>query len=113
VNVPAHPWLFSLHDRHLGHLRRYRPADVEAIARRHGFEVVRSTPLFATTLLLLITWRHVVQPALRLRERESDVGMRLPRPLDRVLYALARLEGWVARLRLLFGSSHLLIARKR
>jgi SAM-dependent methyltransferase len=112
VNVPAHPWLFSLHDRHLGHLRRYRPAEIEALARAQGLEVARSTPLFATTLVLLLLWRRLVQPAFGLRENASDVGVRLPWLLDRALYAAARLEGWAARLRLPFGSSHLLIARK-
>jgi 2-polyprenyl-3-methyl-5-hydroxy-6-metoxy-1,4-benzoquinol methylase len=112
INVPAHPWLFSLHDRHLGHLRRYRPAEIEALARAQGLEVARSTPLFATTLLLLVLWRRLVQPALALRETASDVGMRLPWLVDRVLYGIARLEGWAARARLPFGSSHLLIARK-
>jgi len=112
VNVPAHPWLFSLHDRHLGHLRRYHPAEIEALARRHGLEVERSTPLFATTLLLLLLWRRVLQPAFGLRETASDVGVRVPWLLDRALYGIARLEGWAARLRLPFGSSHLLIARK-
>jgi SAM-dependent methyltransferase len=113
ANVPAHPWLFSLHDRHLGHLRRYRPAEIEALARRHGLDVVRSTPLFATTLVLLVLWRRVLQPSFGLREAQSDVGVRVPWLLDRALYSIARLEGWAARLHLPFGSSHLLIARKR
>ena len=62
ANVPTPPWLFSLHDRHLGHLRRYRPGEIEALARRHGLDIVRSTPLFATTLVLVVLWRRVLQP---------------------------------------------------
>jgi SAM-dependent methyltransferase len=112
VNVPSHPWLFSLHDRHLGHLRRYRPAEIEALMEAAGLQVVRSTPLFATTLVMLVLWRRLAQPALGVRRESSDVGVRLPWLLDRTLYAIARAEGRIARMGLPFGSSHLLIARK-
>jgi SAM-dependent methyltransferase len=112
VNVPSHPWLFGPHDHHLGHRRRYRPADIEGLLRRSGMQIVHSTPLFATTLLVLALWRRGLQPALRLRQRESDVGYRAPRPVESILYAIARLEGWVARVGLPFGSSHFVLARK-
>ncbi len=50
VTVPAHPGLFSDHDRMLGHFRRYRPQEVrELIATT--FDVV-ATGSFFTTLLL-------------------------------------------------------------
>jgi len=47
VGVPAHPLLFSDHDRALGHFRRYRPRDV--LAQVGGWiDVVEHGPLFAT-----------------------------------------------------------------
>lgn len=112
VNVPAHPWLFGDHDVRLGHVRRYRPREAEAIVRAAGLEVVHATPLFMTTLLLLVVWRKLVQGALGVQPRRSDVSLALPRPLDAALYLVARLEGWVSHARLPFGSSHLVVARK-
>jgi SAM-dependent methyltransferase len=35
VSVPAHPWLFSDHDRMLEHHRRYRPVELRALVSRH------------------------------------------------------------------------------
>jgi SAM-dependent methyltransferase len=112
VNVPAHPWLFSAHDAHLGHVRRYRPAAIEALVVRHGFRLVHATPLFLTTLGLLIVWRRVIQRWLAVPGPGSDVGRTMPRLLDTMLYGLARCEGFVARVGLPCGSSHLVIAAK-
>ncbi|MET0326341.1 MAG: methyltransferase domain-containing protein [Ilumatobacteraceae bacterium] len=46
-SVPAHPRLFSDHDRMLEHHRRYRPAQLRALVERH-LHVVRSGSLFTT-----------------------------------------------------------------
>ena len=112
VHVPAHPWLFSSHDEHLGHRRRYRPREVSALLREAGFEVLHATPLFMTTLVLLGAWRQGVQRLLRWRTDRSDVSMSLPGPADAVLYAVSRAEGEMARLRLPFGSSQFVLARR-
>ena len=112
VHVPAHQWLFSSHDEHLGHRRRYRPRDLERLLRDSGFDIVHATPLFATTLLLLAGWRKGVQPLLGLRTDRSDVSLGLPGPVDSTLYGLARVEGALARVRLPFGSSHFVLARR-
>jgi SAM-dependent methyltransferase len=112
VNVPAYPWLFGDHDVRLGHLRRYRPGEIEAHVRAAGLEVLHATPLFTTTLLLLVAWRKLVQGRLGVKPRRSDVSLTLPAPLDAALYLVARLEGWVSHARLPFGSSHLVVARK-
>jgi 2-polyprenyl-3-methyl-5-hydroxy-6-metoxy-1,4-benzoquinol methylase len=45
VSVPAHPALFSEHDRLLGHHRRYRPAEIARLVHRR-FDVVTEGPLF-------------------------------------------------------------------
>jgi SAM-dependent methyltransferase len=111
VNVPAHPWLFSPHDAQLGHQRRYRPRQIESMIVGQGFRIWHATPLFATTLLLLLAWRPLLRVSRDLACR-SDVGRRLPRALDRLLYGIARLEGWIARIGLPFGSSHLVLAER-
>jgi SAM-dependent methyltransferase len=113
VHVPAHPWLFSSHDEHLGHRRRYRPAELTSLLRDAGFDIVHTTPLFMATLLMLAVWRQGVQRLLRCRTEQSDVSMALPRPVDEILYRIARVEGEVARFRLPFGSSQLAVARRR
>jgi SAM-dependent methyltransferase len=113
VHVPAHPWLFSSHDVHLGHRRRYRPRELSALLREAGFDLVHATPLFMTTLVLLGVWRQGVQRVLRLRTDRSDVSMSMPGPADALLYAVSRAEGEVARLRLPFGSSQFALARRR
>ncbi len=110
VHVPAHQWLFSSHDEHLGHRRRYGPRRLERLLTDAGFRIVHSTPLFATTLLLLAGWRKGVQPLLGLRTDRSDVSLGLPGPIDSTLYGLARVEGALARVRLPFGSSHFVLA---
>lgn len=112
VHVPAHPWLFSTHDEHLGHRRRYRPRELMHLLREAGFEPLHATPLFTTTLVLLAVWRQGIQRLLRLRADRSDVSMSMPRPADTLLYAIARCEGVVARLGLPFGSSHFALVRR-
>ena len=112
VHVPAHPWLFSSHDEHLGHRRRYRPGEVDALLRRAGLQVLHSTPLFASTLLMLAGWRKGLQPLFGVRTDRSDVSLGLPGPVDGLLYGMARAEGALARFRLPFGSSHFAIGRR-
>lgn len=112
VHVPAHPWLFGSHDEHLGHRRRYPPRDLTRLLQRAGLDIVHTTPLFMTTLVLLAVWRQGLQRLLRLRTDRSDVSMSLPGPADALLYGIARLEGEVARFGLPFGSSQLAIARR-
>jgi SAM-dependent methyltransferase len=112
VNVPAHPFLFSTHDIYLGHLRRYRPRELRRTIVAEGLRIVHATPLFMTTMLLLIIWRRVLQPFFGVRTDRSDVDSRVPSFLDRILYAIAMAEGRIARLSLPFGSSYFIIASK-
>ena len=112
INVPAHPWLFTSHDTHLGHLRRYRPGEINALVTDSGLGIVHSTPLFMSTLVLLLMWRLLLQPLLGIRTDQSDVGMSFPWLVDRAMYAVSRLEGVVSRIQLPFGSSHLVLARR-
>ena len=50
VSVPAHPGLYSDHDRMLGHHRRYRPNELRALLGRH-LTVSASGSLFTTLLV--------------------------------------------------------------
>jgi SAM-dependent methyltransferase len=49
VSVPAHPWLFSDHDRMLQHHRRYRPQGLRALVGRH-LDLVASGSVFTSLL---------------------------------------------------------------
>src|SRR5207342_575102 len=49
VSVPAHPSLFSDHDRMLQHHRRYRPTKLRALLGRH-LDVVDRGSVFASLL---------------------------------------------------------------
>ena len=49
VSVPAHPSLFSDHDRMLQHHRRYRPPELRALLGRH-LDVVDRGSVFASLL---------------------------------------------------------------
>lgn len=51
LSVPAHPRLFSDHDRMLGHERRYRPAAFRALVGRH-LDVVAAGSVFTSLLPL-------------------------------------------------------------
>jgi 2-polyprenyl-3-methyl-5-hydroxy-6-metoxy-1,4-benzoquinol methylase len=51
LSVPAHPPLYSHHDRLLGHRRRYSPAQLRALAARAGLTALTGGQLFASLLL--------------------------------------------------------------
>lgn len=42
IFVPALPWLYSSHDAHIGHYRRYTKRELENRVRAAGFEIVRT-----------------------------------------------------------------------
>jgi SAM-dependent methyltransferase len=50
VSVPAHPVLFSDHDRFLHHFRRYRPSQCRAVLEGAGVEILASGGVFHTLL---------------------------------------------------------------
>jgi hypothetical protein len=49
ISVPAHPRLYSDHDRFLGHHRRYRPAELRTLVGRY-LDVVDQGSLFTSLL---------------------------------------------------------------
>lgn len=42
ITVPAYQWLFSVHDKNLGHYRRYTRGGLVRLLREHGFNVTYS-----------------------------------------------------------------------
>jgi SAM-dependent methyltransferase len=70
LGVPAHPCLFSAHDRMLQHVRRYRPADFRALVARH-LDVVASGSMFAS----LVPVRAVAVAGERLGRERAQTGV--------------------------------------
>jgi len=109
ITVPAFAWLWSAHDRALGHRRRYTAAQLRRVVERAGFAVARVT-YFGTLLFpafALVRWlkrgRGVAAHDLR----------RPPAALNALLASCFAAERHlVPRLRLPVGSSLLLIAHR-
>ncbi len=99
--VPAFMLLYSPFDRRLGHHRRYRRSEVEAVAREAGLDVVDSRYV---NLPGWFSWFLLV----RLLRREPT-SPHLIAIFDRTIVPVVR---WIEnRLRMPFGQSVLLIAR--
>ena len=109
LTVPAHPRLWSDHDEMHHHFRRYRPGEVEDLARGSGLEVRFSSP-FQTLLFPLILAERLVR-----RVRPSEAPPEVPpRPVNWIAHRMFSLERhWIARrLRAPIGSSHIVLAAK-
>lgn len=109
VTVPAFGWLWTAHDVALGHRRRYTAGKLRRTVERAGFAVTRVTH-FNTLLFPIVALVRLWHRG----RRHADHDLRRPAaPLNRVLASLFALERFVApRLRLPFGSSLLLVARR-
>lgn len=105
VSVPAHPRLFSNHDTALGHHRRYRPAEIGSLLRRH-LDVSVEGSLFSS--LTAARLAHVMLERRRDEQRRPpdddahgigswDHGPLLTNAVTAVLSADARLARVLAR----------------
>lgn len=111
ITVPAYRWLWSAHDRALGHQRRYASKELELAIREAGFEIVRLSHLVTSVFLPAACVRLVRRGSHRL-DGESDLSP-VPLPLNAVLSWLMRIESRLMwRMRLPFGLSIVALARK-
>ena len=109
ITVPAFAWLWSAHDRALGHRRRYTAGRLRRVVERAGFTVTRVT-YFST---LLFPGFAVVRWLKRGRGVDAHDLHRPPAVVNAVLeWCFAIERHLVPRLRLPFGSSLLLIAHR-
>jgi SAM-dependent methyltransferase len=110
VTVPQHPWLWSAVDEFSRHRRRYRRRDLLEKARAAGFEVLRCTSFFSSTVPLIVISRF------RRRGQAFDAAaeLRIPRPLNAVAAALLQPEWLLIRagVSLPIGSSLVVVARR-
>jgi hypothetical protein len=110
VHVPAHAWLWSSADVHLGHRRRYDRALLRTQLAAAGFEPVLLSHVFSW--LVPPVW---VERRLR-PERVGDPALGLDRTsflLDRMAMVLTTIEReLLGRVPLPFGTSLLCVAAK-
>jgi ubiquinone/menaquinone biosynthesis C-methylase UbiE len=108
LTVPACPRLWSVRDEDAGHLRRYRSADVRALARAANLALERLTHYQLALFPLVVASR--VAGGRRLRDAE-DLP---PRWLNGAFRAINVAEARLARhVDLPWGSSIVAVARKR
>ncbi len=116
VTVPAYQWLWSAHDIVNHHQRRYRRSELVRRIRAAGFAIEQAT-YFNTLLFPLVAGaRAVGNVAERVRPSDravSDIDAIPSAPVNRMLEAVFAFERRVvSRLRLPFGVSILVVARR-
>ncbi|MGK2942075.1 MAG: class I SAM-dependent methyltransferase [Immundisolibacter sp.] len=109
LTVPAHQWLWSVHDQHLHHRRRYSRAGLRALLEANGY-VVDRTSFFNALLFLPAAAVRLVD---RWRGRLTASGAALPSAaINRLLTCLFAAEApWLRRWNLPFGLSLLALAK--
>jgi ubiquinone/menaquinone biosynthesis C-methylase UbiE len=111
LNLPAHPWLHSAHDRRVHNARRYSRAGLARLLRDGGFAPLSLAFWNSFLLPLMVVQRKLLS---RVAEREeSDVAAFSP-PIDAIFRAVTGAEAALARLGLRFpaGGSLLAVARR-
>jgi ubiquinone/menaquinone biosynthesis C-methylase UbiE len=111
LNLPAHRWLHSAHDRRVHNARRYDRAGLRRTLEAAGFAPVSLGFWNALLLPLMVVQRKLLG---RLRaEDSSDVAAFSP-PIDAIFRAVTDTEAALARLGLRFpaGGSLLAVARR-
>lgn len=108
--VPAHPFLFSSHDRALHHVRRYRKAELRSLVTGAGFGLRRFSYI-NSALFPAVAAVRLARPGKG--ETTSDTEKVPFGPLNAVLYASFALEKLpLALINLPWGVSLLALARK-
>jgi SAM-dependent methyltransferase len=119
-NEGVHPILARAHDAFVDSGRRFRPREMRALAQGAGFQVRFASHLLGWAFPIALTLagaQRARQRWMRSRAAEDHSldDRPLPRPLNKALRELTYFE-WACSLRglkLPFGVSYLLIARKK
>jgi len=111
LTVPAYDWLWSEHDKVLGHKRRYTKNQLEKKLKKAGFKVLKSSYII-TSFLLPIAFFRFCQNVLKKRSPKTSYVI-LPSFLNFVLAQTLKLEGILLTLvNLPFGVSLICVAQK-
>lgn len=108
VTVPANPWLWSAHDTHHHHYRRYTARSLRTHAIKGGFKVSFLSPYNMFLLPLAAAGRLVD----RLRGNKTPAGLGIPpRPVNALLAATMSSERFLLpTVRLPAGVSLIMVA---
>lgn len=91
VAVPAHPWLFSVYDRMVGHQRRYSSTQLYRLLY-HLNNIKPAISFWGFALLPLLMFRKMLLPLIS-EKRTVRSGFRLPFSwLNKLVLAVMRLE---------------------
>lgn len=113
ASVPANPWMWSAHDAHHHHFRRYRGAGFRALFDASGLRVIRATH-FNTLLFPLAAGARLARNAVLGRESGGSDDKMPPWPLNAALNAVFGAERPLLALTPLpFGVSYFVAAEKR
>lgn len=110
LTVPAHQWLWSVHDQNLHHRRRYSHAGLRRLLLASGYAVERTSFFNALLFLPMVAVRLVD----RWLGRSTASGSALPPPVaNRLLTGMFGAEArWLRSRNLPFGLSLLALARR-
>ncbi len=102
IYSPALQWLYSAHDKMVGHYRRYKKGDLETLVRAQGFDTVESKYM---DVMGVVPWYFV-----NVLGGATSINPRLARLYDRWFVPVTRsVEGvWTPPV----GKNILLVARK-
>jgi SAM-dependent methyltransferase len=111
LQVPAYRWLWSDHDRRVGHRRRYTARALVWLVRDAGLEVVRASYYHAWLLPLALVVRRT--PLGRLITDSGEAASYVHPAVNALAAALCRVERMLLRVvRLPFGTSAMVVARR-
>ena len=110
TTVPANAWLWSEHDAHHHHKRRYRLSDYRALFEAAGLKVRRASH-FNTVLFPLIATARLAKAVARLPGGDEDAHP--SRAVNALLRGLFAIEAHLLKVTdLPFGVSILLVAQR-
>ena len=114
LNVTAMDLLRGDHSDVWGELRRYTPERAARLVEDAGLEVVRISYVFGSLLPLMLGVRTLQRLMRAFREPQGDSDLAVPAaPVNALLTALVGAEAAIARrIRIPFGSSLMVVARK-
>jgi SAM-dependent methyltransferase len=111
ITVPQHPWLWSRVDEIDEHKRRYRPGELAARLRDHGFSILCDTSFVFFLLPALMAQRLATS---FIGNSYPDVEYALPRPVDWLFERVIDVERLAIGLGVRFpmGGSRVVVARR-
>lgn len=92
LTVPAFNILYSTHDKALGHIRRY---NMREVAEKLSMLNKQETGYWVSLFFAPIAITRLVSRILSTGENAKPHLMRLPGPVNEVLYRLLRFENWL------------------